>query len=138
VQVDGSSNTVSSNSRVDSNTLIGILVNGANNTIKSNSAGSDKGKGNGQSGLRVVGGGNTLDSNVANANGGVGFDLAGAGNKLKSNQSNQTSQGGKDENTGCEYRFADSTTVDQGGNKKDNASFAGTLSGSKYAAGCFE
>jgi hypothetical protein len=123
---------------VDSNTLNGILVNGSNNRISSNAGGSDKGKGNGQAGLKIVGGGNTLTSNIANANGGVGFDLVGASNKLKSNQSNQTSQGGNKENTGCEYRFADNSTVDQGSNKKDTANFVGTLSGPKYAAGCYE
>ena len=138
IQIDGSSNTVTSNSRVDSNTLNGILVNGNSNTIKSNAAGSDKGKGNGQAGIKVVGGSNTIDSNTANANGGVGLDLVGASNKLKSNQSDQTSQGGNKENTLCEYRFADNTTLDQGGNKKDTVNFVGGLSGPKYAAGCYE
>lgn len=138
VQVDGSGNTVSSNGRVDSNGLNGILVNGSNNTVKNNAAGSDNNTGNGQAGIKVVGGNNTLDSNKTNDNGGVGIDVVGAGNKLKSHQSNQTSPGGNKENTGCEYRFADGTTQDQGGNKKDTASFAGGLSGPRYAAGCYE
>ena len=138
IQVDGSGNTVTSNGRVDNNTLNGILVNGSNNTITNNAAGSDSGKGNGGAGITVGGGGNTLDSNKANANGGVGFDLLGAGNKLKNNQSNQSSAGGSKENSGCEYRFGDNTTQDQGSNKKDNKSFVGGLSGPKYAAGCYE
>jgi parallel beta-helix repeat protein len=138
IVVDGSGNTVTSNGRVDSNGLDGILVNGGSNTIKSNAAGSDKAKGNGQAGIRVVGGANTLDGNAVNANGGVGIDVAGAGTKLKNNQANQASAGGTKENGGCEYRFADSTTQDQGSNKKDTVSFVGGLSGPKYAAGCYE
>ena len=138
IQVDGSGNTVTSNGRVDNNTLNGILVNGSNNTITNNAAGSDSGKGNGAAGIKVGGGGNTLDSNKANANGGVGFDLLSAGNKLKNNQSNQSSDGGSKENSGCEYRFSDNTTQDQGSNKKNNKSFVGGLPGPKYAAGCYE
>jgi hypothetical protein len=138
IQVDGSGNTVTSNGRVDNNTLNGILVNGSTNTITNNAAGSDSGKGNGGAGIKVGGGGNTLNGNKANANGGVGFDLLSAGNKLKNNQSNQSPPGGSKENSGCEYRFSDNTTQDQGGNKKDNTSFVGGLSGPKYAAGCYE
>ena len=96
---------MTSNGRVDNNTLNGILVNGSNNTITNNAAGSDSGKGNGAAGIKVGGGGNTLDSNKANANGGVGFDLLSAGNKLKNNQSNQSSDGGSKENSGCDTAF---------------------------------
>jgi parallel beta-helix repeat protein len=135
VQVDGSGNTVNAG-HIDSNTLNGILVNGSGNTIKGNTAGTVKGKGNGQAGLKIVGGGNTLDNNTANANGGVGFDLVGPDNKLRGNQANQ-SQGGNKVNTGCEYRFADDSTLDQGGNKKDTATFAGGLPGPRYTAGCY-
>jgi YDG domain-containing protein/MBG domain-containing protein len=136
VQVDGTGNTVSGG-RMDSNALNGILVNGGTNTIKSNTAGTVKGKGNGQAGLRVVGQSNTLDSNTANANGGAGFDIVGTGDRLKGNRANQ-SQSGNKENTACEYRFADNTTLDQGGNKKGTASFVGGLPGPQYPAGCYE
>ena len=136
VQVDGSGNTISGNSHVDSNGLNGIVISGDSNTIKGNTAGSAMGKGNGRDGLKVAGDGNTLNGNSAIANGTAGFDIVGSGNKLKNNSASQT-LGGPQGNNGCEYRFADNTTGDQGGNKKDGASFVGTLSGPRYAAGCY-
>lgn len=140
VRVDGAGNTVKANGRVDSNKLNGILVNGDGNTITNNAAGSDKGKGNILDGFKVVGNGNTVESNRANANGGVGFDILGANNKLKGNQSNQTANGGAKENVAQEYCFADGTTQDLTGNKKDTLSFIGTIAGApkKYAAACYE
>ena len=136
IQIDGSSNAVTIDGHVDDNGLNGILVNGDNNLIKGNSVGS-RGDGNTKAGIKVAGDGNTLDSNSANANGGVGFDIAGTGNTLKNTQSDQ-SPGGNKENAGCEYRFANNTTLDQGGNKKDTLSFVGQLPGPRYAAGCYE
>ena len=140
VQVDGAGNTVKNNARVDSNKLNGILVNSDGNTITNNAAGSDKGKGNTLHGFKVVGNGNTVWSNKANANGGVGFDILGANNKLKDSQSNQTANGAAKENTAQEYCFANSTTQDLTGNKKDTLSFIGTIAGApkKYAAACYE
>ena len=128
------------NARVDSNKLNGILVNSDGNTITNNAAGSDKGKGNTLHGFKVVGNGNTVWSNKANANGGVGFDILGANNKLKDSQSNQTANGAAKENTAQEYCFANSTTQDLTGNKKDTLSFIGTIAGApkKYAAACYE
>lgn len=138
ILIDGSGNTVTSNSRVDNNSLNGILINGSNNSISNNAAGSDQGKGNNQDGIKVVGGTNTLDGNVTNANKGDGVDISGTGNKLKNHQSNQGAAGSTKENVGAEYRFANSTTVDLSGNKRNNASFTGTLSGPKFASGTYE
>jgi len=78
---------------------------------------------------------------VANANGAVGFNFnldTGNNNILKKDESNQSGPGGTKENTGAKYCFANSTTLDQGSNKKDGASFVGTGSPKRYAAGCYE
>jgi hypothetical protein len=159
ISVAGSLNTIRDNARVDNNALNGILVTGGSNPIKSNTAGSSAGKGNTGAGFKITGSNNTLDSNQANYNGsgfkvngnantltsnvansnfGIGFDLNGADNRLQNDQSNQGAQGGSKENAGCEYKFADGTTFDLGGNKKDKQAFAGAGAPKRYPAGCNE
>lgn len=135
--VQGSNNTVQENDAFG-NGGHGFAVTGNNNLVKNNDAGDASGNGNAGSGFVVNGANNTLDSNRANGNTLDGFNISAGANKLKSNQSNQTAQGGTKENKLCEYRFADGSSLDQNGNKEDNAAFAGTGSPKKYAAGCFE
>ena len=137
VHVEGNGNTIQE-ADAFANGGDGFEVIGSDNLIKNNDAGSNKGDGNGGSGFVVTGGNNALESNRANANVLDGFNISAGANKLKSNQSNQGSQGGTKENLLCEYRFADASTLDQNGNKKDNVNFVGTGSPKTYAAGCFE
>jgi parallel beta helix pectate lyase-like protein len=125
IVVDGSGNSVLSNSRVDNNTLNGIAVTGNGNIIKGNSTGSGAGKGNGEDGINVTGRGNTLDSNKSSANGGDGLDVSGGTaaepNALRGNQSNLDKPGGKRENVGAEFRLL-GTIKGLGGNKADGKS----------------
>ena len=137
VHMEGNGNTIQETGAF-ANGGDGFEVIGSDNNIKNNDAGANKGDGNGGSGFVVSGGNNTIDSNRANANAQDGFKISAGANKLKSNQSNQGSQGGTKENGLCEYRFADGSTLDQNGNKKDNVNFVGTGSPKRYAAGCFE
>jgi parallel beta helix pectate lyase-like protein len=129
IVVEGSSNTIQNNPRVDKNGLNGIQVTGAGNTVKGNTVGSGKGKGNGlagtpdqQDGIQVTGNGNTLDSNKVSANAGDGVDVSGgtigSPNVLKGNQSNVGASHGAKENKGAEYRLLD-TITNLGGNKAD-------------------
>ena len=111
---------------------------GGNNLVKNNDAGANKDDGNGKNGFLVNGANNALESNRANANAQDGFNLSAGANKLKSNQSNQSGPGSSKENGLCEYRFADGSTLDQGGNKKDSANFVGTGNPKRYATGCYE
>jgi hypothetical protein len=127
IVVEGLGNLLRDNSRVDNNGKNGVLVTGSGNTIKGNAAGSAKKKGNGEDGFKVTGPGNMLDSNKASANLGDGFDISGGTaltpNVLKGNQSNLGNSGGKQENTGAEYRLANGV-ASLDGNKADGASVA--------------
>ncbi len=139
VYVKGNSNQLISNDAFD-NTGNGFTIVGNTNTLTTNRAG-DSGSGNGGDGFNISGIGNTLDGNRSNANDLTGFNFssaAGTGNKLKNNKSNEGAQGSSKENGGCEYNFAESTSLDQGGNKKNNANFVGTGTPKKYLAGCYE
>ena len=74
---------------------------------------------------RPPGPGNLFDSNKAYKNTLIGFETTAAatGTKFKSNTSNTGGSGGGNENLSFEYKFGVLAT-NQGGNKKDNASFA--------------
>jgi hypothetical protein len=134
IHVEGARNTIFETSAF-ANDGHGIFVKGGFNQITKSDAG-DRGKPNGLDGFHVEGSSNTLDSNRANANGQDGFDIGAGGNRLKNNQSNQGSAGGSKANAVCQYNFADGSTLDLNGNKKNNAGFAGTGSPKKYTTGC--
>jgi hypothetical protein len=125
VEVAGTVNTLSG-STVGPNTGVGVLVSGNTNTIKGVSSLS-----NGADGFRVTGTGNLFDSNKAYKNAGIGFNACASatGTKLKNNASNTGNSLGANENGSFEYKFAVAIT-NQGGNKKDNVSFANTAIGS--------
>ncbi len=136
ILVEGPTNTIRDNGRIDLNTLNGILVASAGNTILNNSAASDNNKGNGQDGFKVTGPNNSIENNRASDNGGDGFDVGGGSssalaNKLKNNQSNLTGVGGTKENTGAEYRLLNWVKNNAGGNKADGIVVPKTTSPTK-------
>ncbi len=139
IRVGGNTNSLTENDAF-ANLGDGFFIIGNGNFLKGNRAG-DTGKGNAGDGFHVEGSNNVLDSNRANANSGDGFDFAraaGTNNSLKANKSNETGNNGNKENGGCEYRFAESTSLDAGSNKIDNANFVGVGAPKRYAAGCYE
>jgi hypothetical protein len=113
----------------------GIRVGGNSNLIKSNKAID-----NNTHGFLITGDVNDIRGNEARINGEIGFDVTGTDNMLKGNRSNRSAQDGSKENDSCEYSFANSTTQDLSGNRKDTANFVGTIPGSpkRYAEGCYE
>jgi hypothetical protein len=115
----------------------GFVIDGSNNLIRSN-----KGNANFTDGIWVFGNANDIRGNETNQNGvhGIHLEAIALDNVLRSNQSNRSRQNGPNENGDCEYIFDNDTTIDAGGNKKDNANFVGTIPGSpkRFATGCYE
>jgi len=140
VYVEGNSNPLTANDAF-ANLGNGYTIIGNTNTLTSNRAG-DTGSGNSGDGFNISGNSNLLAGNRSNANLGNGFDFSsatGTGNKLKNNRSNESPQGRRSKENGlCEYNFAESTTLDLRGNKKDDANFVGVGVPKKYPAGCYE
>jgi hypothetical protein len=139
LHVEGNFNQIVEGS-VFANAGHGVFLKGNSNKVTKTDAG-DRSKGNGADGFHVEGSSNLLDGNVSNGNSAVGINFAsaaGTNNMLKKNESNQSGPGGTKENGGAEYCFAESTTLDQGGNKKDGANFVGVGSPKRYVAGCYE
>jgi len=115
----------------------GFVIDGSNNLVRSN-----KGNANLTDGVWIFGNANDIRGNETNQNGlhGIHVEEVALDNVLRSNQSNRSPQNGPNENGDCEYVFDNDTTVDAGGNKKDNANFVGTILGppKRFAEGCYE
>lgn len=131
ILVDGTLNTIKSNSRVNLNGQNGIAVSGAENTVQSNTT-----EQNTLGGFIVTGAGNLLQDNKSNKNSGIGFDIGGGSsakpNRLKSNASNNGSAGSSSENGGAEFRLID-WVKNETGNKADNIAIPKTTSPLKCA-----
>lgn len=133
-RVEGGSNVLSENDAF-SNQRNGVVVKGDGNSIKLGRAG-DAGSANGVDGLAVDGNANALDGNKVNGNTGAGIRITGTANTLKNNRSNDGSLGSTKTNLGGQYCTSDGSTLDLGGNKKDNVNYVGTGTPKKYPAGC--
>jgi len=116
IAVEGASNTVRDNPRIDQNSGHGVLVTGSNNLLKTNTVGSNAGKGSGKDGFNVTGDGNTVDSNVSNFNvgGGFTFGVTADGNVIKGSTAQQN--GGTGISVGGHGNtLQDNTRIDQNG-----------------------
>ncbi len=126
VLVDGTSNTIKSNGRLNQNALSGLAAPGQDNTVQSNAADQNTG-----SGFTITGPGNYLRDNKASKNTVFGFDVSGGTmakpNRLRGNASNNGSSGGSSENLSFEFQLFGYVKNESGGNKADGIGIPKTV-----------
>jgi hypothetical protein len=111
---------------------------GSPNIIRKNVSGDRSGKGNAGNGILVSGPGNgtanpiELEQNTVRGNGLSGVRIVGAGHQLKNNVSGGTSSG--EPNAGCEFEVSAGNT-NATGNKANGATVSGQ-NGSAFPTGC--